>query len=617
MTLTTIALYKTLVHDLREVSYYGGLVQSLIGEHDDPSKLPEMVAKIRSIELSPDDSPVDAACLMLLKSFLKKYSTSKEVSAQQEQAALAKFLSVNERLKLWELSPNTSGDEELIGAVKEQLYHFWHYHGQPLVTNPLRLFDEGRTGPGASIGARGSDFFTKMFDSPLSATTEGLFAYYKRWCDEDPNTKLAEELRTAKYGQGSLTNYNRLAFVPKDDSISRTIATEPALNMYCQLGLGSILERRLGTFFGIDLATQPLWNRDAALIGSMEERRSFVTIDLSSASDSLGVNLLRYLLPSGLFRLCESLRAPCGILPDGQVVEYSMMSTMGNGFTFPLQTIIFSAIVTAAIKSLGLTPQRPCQRRPQGLPTEWGVFGDDIICHSDVAPRVLRLLSMFGFQVNSDKTYIEGPFRESCGHDYFRGHDVRGFFLKEIPRTASSLYGIINGLISWSYKTGIYLPQVGNQLCQVVERNIGWAKAHFVPPNESSNAGIRVPLFVLEQLGYVPKKNKNRSYLYKALVASPKELRIGDGKITVPRGAKERVYNAPGLLLAFLRGTVRSGRISIRQTEVRFRVRGRITPSWDYVAPESDLLRRVGDRFQIWRLEIASGVFLSSLVKPN
>lgn len=609
------ALYQALLVDLREHLPYNLSCDAEMRRWQD-FEAPGVVAKMtKLVGWPPDCTLKQAAASNLMQSVFKKYQTSRHTTSDQDAKAIAKFISVNNNAMNWEYSPNTSGEEEMMGSVKELIYHFWNPQGFPLVSNLLTVFDYGMAGPGSSISARGEDYYTKMWSSPLSATSEDLAILYEWWCAEKPLYAHAENHRRLVYSELDLTKQNRLSFVPKDDTTSRTIATEPSLNMFIQRGLGEILVDRLRTFYGINLSFQPEWNREAARIGSMvldEQSSGLCTIDLSSASDSFSLAAARWLLPGDLNRLLLKLRSPSGLLPDGGPVEYHMISTMGNGFTFPLQTLVFSSIVVAAIKSLGFNPERPNSHPPSNHPASWGVFGDDIVCHRSVVHRVLRLLALFGFTPNSDKTFVEGPFRESCGRDYFRGHDIRGVFVKGPLASRADLHATINNFIAWSYRTGIHLPAVGRYLTLLLS---GKGRMLYVPLDESLAGGVRVPVSVLEDLIGLPDRNRNGSFLYKRLLAAPKQLRIGDGFIAVPKGARSRIFNPEGLLLAFLHGSVRTGRISIRQNDIRYRTKGCVTPNWDYVAPTSDLLRHVGDRLDQRRLEIASRVFLGELLQ--
>ncbi len=545
---------------------------------------------------SPELTASQVAAIQLVKSFYKKFRTSSRSTPVGDTVAWKKFLRSNERCRTWSLAPNTSLDEELCGEFQNLLYRFFYPEGHNLVFHLNDLFDRGRCGPGAAIGARGEDFYTKFFDSPLTCTTERLLTAYSNAVVNDQRSLwgAAESNRAARYGEPTLVLGSRFSFVPKDDTTSRLIAIEPSLNMFYQLGLGRLLEERLVSFFGLDITSQPQINQEAARFGSVTD--DLATLDLSNASDSVGKTMLSWALPRPVRDLLWSLRSPSGVRitrSDTGLAEESlelhMVSTMGNGFTFPLETLVFSCVVVACIKSVGV---KPCRPYTLSLPRSgedinslgyWGVFGDDIICHKRVALRVNRLLDLLGFEVNHDKSFIEGVFRESCGRDFFKGRDVRGVFIKRLD-TPESRYVAINALNVWSAKTGISLPKTVRRLVASVR----WLP---IPPAENHDAGIRVPF---EMVRPFQRRNSNKAAIYSRRVSSPKRLTIKDGEIRVPQRMKRRFYNPEGLLLAFLHGSVRDCRISLRQSEVRYHTKQGVTPYWDYIPPTGDIASLCG-----------------------
>jgi hypothetical protein len=111
---------------------------------------------------------------------------------------------------------------------------------------------------------------------------------------------------------------------------------------------------------------------------------------------------------------------------------------MGNGFTFELETLLFRCIANVM--------SRNSQNSDEWHAREVSTFGDDIICPADSAKDVIAALKFFGFQINEGKTFVSGEFRESCGGDFFRGHDVRPHFLKESPNEPHQLIALANGL---------------------------------------------------------------------------------------------------------------------------------------------------------------------------
>lgn len=202
----------------------------------------------------------------------------------------------------------------------------------------------------------------------------------------------------------------KISFVPKNAKVDRIVVTEPSLNAMIQLSIGDYMFDRLKRV-GLDLRDQTL-NQRRAREGSLTN--ALATLDLSSASDSISVELVRHLLPYDWFSLLADARTPTVVAQDGSIVVLEKFSSMGNGYTFPLETLIFWALSSAV-----------CEDE-----REVTVYGDDIIlpsCHYDA---VVELLWFCGFKVNPTKSFKQGPFRESCGKDYYLGIDVRPLFLK-------------------------------------------------------------------------------------------------------------------------------------------------------------------------------------------
>lgn len=158
---------------------------------------------------------------------------------------------------------------------------------------------------------------------------------------------------------------NKVTVVPKNAKTDRVIAVEPRWNVYFQKGFGLMLRRCL-LRSGQDLRTQ-LPNQQLAQIGSDED--TFATIDLASASDSVSLELVRDLLPAGLVHLLELCRSEFALL-DGEWAANKKFSSMGNGYTFELESIIFLAVVRSICGQ--------CV----------SVYGDDIIVPSSRAPEV-------------------------------------------------------------------------------------------------------------------------------------------------------------------------------------------------------------------------------------
>jgi len=202
---------------------------------------------------------------------------------------------------------------------------------------------------------------------------------------------------------------NRMEMVPKTSKTHRPIACEPTLNGFIQQGIGRYIRSRLKKF-GVDLDDQTI-NQDLAKRAYAE---GFATIDLSSASDTLSRALVELLLPPNWFEILDDLRSRTTTY-KGQTYYLEKFSSMGNAFTFELESLIFWALVSASTES------------------EWcSVYGDDIIVKQSDAETVIKTLKWAGFTINVDKSFIKGCFFESCGKHYLYGEEVTPPFQKDV-----------------------------------------------------------------------------------------------------------------------------------------------------------------------------------------
>lgn len=524
----------------------------------------------------PDMSVRQMRCASLLVNLLKKFGGT---SLEADEAAIRKFLAVNDRCGTWELGTISSWDEELLGTLKTVLANFFYPEGDPLIQGFNQILSLARPGPGASRGSRGEDFYTKLFDGPLTGTKQFLYDTYAAYFSDDPTWFAAEEARYRVYGPMEYVVSSKLLPVPKNREISRIIFVEPSLNTFFQLGLGAILESRLRSFFQLDLATQQEFNRELARRGSIDG--SLVTLDLSSASDSLSLRMLRSVLPESVLSWFKLLRCSSAVLPCGNTVELEMLSTMGNGYTFPLQTALFSAVLVSAYRCRGI----PMRLNRNNEPGNFGVFGDDLIYVREVHSDVIRLLTLLGFEVNADKSFSNeyDRFRESCGADWFFGADVRPVFIKSLD-SLQDYYTAINLLVRWSANSGVPLSRTIRWLTsrarrlEASSRKAG-ARLTYVPVWEAMDAGIRCPLSVM--MGD-QRRDKNASFIYYAWESRPRLLRVIDSGIVAPRGMRERRYNPDGLMLMALAGVWNgSSGISVPSRTATYHRTRHIAPNWD------------------------------------
>lgn len=226
---------------------------------------------------------------------------------------------------------------------------------------------------------------------------------------------------------------NRFETVPKDSEKDRGICVEPLGNLAFQLGVGNYIRERLRRVAQIDIANashSPYKGQNLhklmARFASIDD--DFATIDLSNASDTIAHMFVKLLLPPEWYSLLNMLRSPATRV-NGEWVKLQKFSSMGNGFTFELETLLFYVVCVSVCEHSVVT-----------------VYGDDMIVPSEDYDNVVAALTFFGFSVNAKKSFKNGPFRESCGGDYFQGVDVNVIDLKKAPSNPLEWIGMYNRL---------------------------------------------------------------------------------------------------------------------------------------------------------------------------
>lgn len=226
--------------------------------------------------------------------------------------------------------------------------------------------------------------------------------------------------------------YNVFDTVPKTVLTDRCIAKEPRMNGFLQKGAGSFIRRKLRRV-GIDLNDQ---SRNQLLAG-MARTVGYCTVDLESASDTVATEAVRLLLPEPVFEYLNDIRSK-ECLIDGDLVQLEKFSSMGNAFTFELESLIFWAIAAACSEVEGWSTV--------------GVFGDDIIVRKEVFPLLRSAIEFLGFSINIDKTFVTGDFFESCGKHYFKDHDVTPIYQKCVPRTDMEAIRLCNRILRFAHR---------------------------------------------------------------------------------------------------------------------------------------------------------------------
>jgi hypothetical protein len=298
----------------------------------------------------------------------------------------------------------------------------------------------------------------------------------------------------------SVKNSSRITTVPKSGLTDRTIAIEPLMNVMLQLGVDKYFKKRLKACWGYDLTSQ-LLNQQLAELGAREG--SYATLDLKAASDTVSLKICELLLPPLWFDLLCTLRCRKGML-DGVEGSFDKISSMGNGFTFALESLVFGALVRHVQRRLG--DQRVT-----------AVFGDDLVVPVESARPLIELLQYSGFDLNMEKSFIDGPFRESCGSDWFSRYNVRPLFLKKSIRTVMDLFYVHNRLfeleenLEWGWN--MHFEQTRRFLRKYIPSNF----ASFCgPPSESQDTYL---------FTHTKFRGTGNVKFLRAIIARPNKLR--------------------------------------------------------------------------------------------
>ena len=385
-----------------------------------------------------------------LHAFLKKYP---EKGVDSKQAAIDKFVEAenvcrlfnNENYKallsLDKCHPDFLG---IVGEIQRDIEQLIGEYPRESV-----IMSQAKHGPGTSLDAtlyedgRTTSYF-KWSNLPYTVTSPAV-PFAKTAISSDPrwigaldswyrkkfSIPIGHPINMKSFWDSVLTEVSgsRLTTVPKSAEIDRCIAIEPLLNVYFQLGVDQVIRQRLRKRWGYDLNSQKL-NQDMAYEGSLDT--DYVTIDLSSASDLISLKICEILLPPAWYNLLTDLRSR-SIGNAGEEIELHKISSMGNGFTFALESLIFGALARVAI------------RRTKSV-RKSTVFGDDIIVPQSAYPFLKDLLQYSGFKINVEKTFDTGDFRESCGADFLRGTNVRPLFITSKIRNVKDLFYVHNAL---------------------------------------------------------------------------------------------------------------------------------------------------------------------------
>nr|UJQ85596.1 MAG: hypothetical protein 3 [Leviviridae sp.] len=240
----------------------------------------------------------------------------------------------------------------------------------------------------------------------------------------------------------------RVISVPKTLKAPRIIAIEPTCMQYMQQALFALVrdciekDDFLSTVIGID-DQDP--NRIMAQMGSLSG--DLATLDLSEASDRVSNQHVRALMSNHplLLEAVQATRSRKADVPGFGVVRLAKFASMGSALCFPIEAMVFLTVCFLGIEQELSSPL--CPDTVHRYRRRVRIFGDDIIVPREHVLSVVDALSAFGHKVNISKSFWTGRFRESCGREYYEGHDVSIVKVRQcLPTQRQDATGVISAV---------------------------------------------------------------------------------------------------------------------------------------------------------------------------
>lgn len=442
-------------------SYRDNLLKVLRLEHHD-ERVAGLLDVLGSSDYTRDSEllkdPYHFSLVHQMYSLVKKYPFGGKVSENAGRAAIASFWEAEEHNRQtnerWE-SEEPSG---YLDTLTSRLVEFF---------GPCPSWDDvidnGNWGPGTNrefpLGSSftGCELKTAVPLTFLSINTQLVPRLLKRHEQWARALEERYEPHCNRGGCAQAVTGSKQSHVSKTALTHRSISTEPLLEGYLQAGLGHFI-RRCFKRESRDLSYSWSTCQKLAHLGSVTG--IWCTLDLKAASDSTCIKPLVTLMAGdphlqAWYTKLNRVRCPSGevfspvdlqpSLESGsqfirQTHRFELFSSMGNGYTFELESAIFYCVITSCVPGVWV------QHHGQTV-LRWphvSVFGDDCVFPVAYAPQVFATLEWLGYRVNNTKSFVSGPFRESCGLDLVSGVNVRPLFITKELSSGHEIVDLCN-----------------------------------------------------------------------------------------------------------------------------------------------------------------------------
>jgi len=324
------------------------------------------------------------------------------------------------------------------------------------------------------------------------ATSEGISGnqkfFWRRWYDRlEPYFPLffnayllsavdSEEARIVEVVPPELEKPVKVTPVPKTLKGPRIIAIEPVCMQYAQQAIRHALYERIenSVLAGghVNFSDQTV-NQGIALSASRDGR--LATIDLSEASDRVPYRLALSMFDvhPDLRDAVDACRSTHAQLPDGTIIgPLKKFASMGSALCFPVEAMYFYTICVGALLRIQNLPVT--HENVRMVSRDVYVYGDDIVVPSKHAVAVLDYLQKYNCKVNTDKSFWNGKFRESCGVEAYGGEMVTPTYVRK-PQPENRQQA--DRLVSWIETANLFQKKgyvrTSSHIYNVCERYLG------------------------------------------------------------------------------------------------------------------------------------------------
>lgn len=503
---------------------------------------------IQNLLMIGHDTPRQFAYTRLLERAFKKFPTI--TGEELRDNACEAFKRINAECadieRMVKEKSQTTFNDPVINEAKDFINHvLWSVSDTPQCALDFGLLTKlWRYGPGTSAGTRAVHFWEKINVSEVTVYP-GTQRLTKAILSATPRIGLKNLVDPYGFRQVESSEYFS---VPKDDKTDRSCEKQALGPMGLQLAAHAYICLGLKNFgVLIGSISKPVSNDDGSLrrlpyydLFGFQEARSrqtfqeelnnlmarrgsadgqLATLDFSDASNRIVCATIKMLWPSEWYEFLMTIRAPSITYPDQSTEKLNMLSGMGCGFTFAVMTLTLLAL------TYGVVRVHNDGKRLKVQENNIGVFGDDIVIPSSVYDVAIQTYESIGMKVNTDKSFGSGPFRESCGGDYYEGYDVTPFYVRKLDRE-SDFYTLWEEVALWQAKHGVLLPRfLAATMTLFLSRGY---TLKVVPTWEQSYAGLKCPDVPPRQyLKLVPEPLKKRIKIGPGAPETLKDLVIG------------------------------------------------------------------------------------------